>query len=291
VDWVTITGMDKEWERADFTAERGDDGKVRVSTKNVAEFFLIVPNLESIAGAVTIDGTEVQRGTPFGKLEFAFAKKNGKWSALSEAELTARPPSDRKSAISCGPIDHAFMSKFLFVRPTGKPLNETVGAWTKAEMEHAQGFWRKVFRGDAPIKDDIAVTADDIKDCNLVLWGDPSSNAVWRNMLTLGVREGGHSGDPRGLPILWTKDVLTVCGVKCDPAHNAPVMIFPNPLNPRRYVVINSGPTFREEALLNNSDQTPKLPDWAIIDINTPPDAKWPGLVIDAGFFDEQWKP
>jgi hypothetical protein len=55
-------------------------------------------------------------------------------------------------------------------------------------------------------------------------------------------------------------------------------------------MVINSGFTFREFAALNNSDQTPKLPDWAVVDINTPPGPKWPGKIVDAGFFDEQWK-
>ena len=28
----------------------------------------------------------------------------------------------------------------------------------------------------------------------------------------------------------------------------------------------------------------------AVIDLRTPPDTKWPGLVIDAGFFDEAWQ-
>jgi hypothetical protein len=32
------------------------------------------------------------------------------------------------------------------------------------------------------------------------------------------------------------------------------------------------------------------LPDWAIIDLRTPPDYVWPGKVVTAGFFDEQWR-
>ena len=32
------------------------------------------------------------------------------------------------------------------------------------------------------------------------------------------------------------------------------------------------------------------LPDWAIIDLTTPPNPVWPGKVVDANFFDEQWK-
>ena len=68
------------------------------------------------------------------------------------------------------------------------------------------------------------------------------------------------------------------------------IMIAPNPLNKNRYVVLNSGFTFREFDYLNNARQVPKLPDWAIIDTTVAPDAKAPGKIVDAGFFDEQWK-
>ena len=57
-----------------------------------------------------------------------------------------------------------------------------------------------------------------------------------------------------------------------------------------RYIVLNSGFTFREGSNTTNSQQTPKLPDWAVIDLGTPPSAKWPGLVVDAGLFDERWQ-
>ena len=92
------------------------------------------------------------------------------------------------------------------------------------------------------------------------------------------------------LPIQWTAEKITVGKTSYPAGDHAPIFIFPNPLNPERYVVINSGVTFREKALLNNSDQTPKLPDWAVIDLRTPPGPESPGLVVDAGFFDENWK-
>ena len=31
----------------------------------------------------------------------------------------------------------------------------------------------------------------------------------------------------------------------------------------------------------------PQLPDWAIVDLRTPPGPRWPGKIVDAGFFDE----
>jgi hypothetical protein len=53
--------------------------------------------------------------------------------------------------------------------------------------------------------------------------------------------------------------------------------------------VLNSGFTFREGATISNSLQTPKLPDWAIVDLRVPADDRRPGGIVNAGFFDERW--
>ncbi len=58
---------------------------------------------------------------------------------------------------------------------------------------------------------------------------------------------------------------------------HAPVLIYPNPLNPSKYVVLNSGFTYRAYDDLNNARQVPKLPDWAVIDLTVKPNARWPG--------------
>jgi hypothetical protein len=65
--------------------------------------------------------------------------------------------------------------------------------------------------------------------------------------------------------------------------------VFPRKTYPA-YIVLNSGLTFREAHDRTNSQQNPKLPDWAIIDISQPPDANAPGRIHDADFFDENWQ-
>ncbi|MEP6671547.1 MAG: prolyl oligopeptidase family serine peptidase [Chthoniobacter sp.] len=277
MSWITVMGMEKQWERADVDAEIVKGG-VKVETKNVTHLTVNLPGETFPAGSkqeVIIDGTHLPLDlyadhTPHW-WNASLRKEGGHWTAKASVK------DGTKSALLCGPIDHAFMSSFVNVRPTGKPLNDKVGAWAKSELEHAIGFWRKVYRGEAPVKDDTAITNEDIANSNLILWGDPSSNAVLKKIIAK-------------LPVQWSATQLTFGGKNYEAAHTAPVMIFPNPLNPTKYVVLNSGVTFREQALLNNADQTPKLPDWAIIDLNTAPDAKWPGEVKAAGFFDEQWK-
>ena len=75
-------------------------------------------------------------------------------------------------------------------------------------------------------------------------------------------------------------------------ASNAhlPALIYPNPLNPTRYVVLNSGFTFAHPRSSSNADQTPKLPDYAVVDIRGSPSVGVAGEIVEAGFFDEQWK-
>jgi hypothetical protein len=172
------------------------------------------------------------------------------------------------------------MDPFLFVRPTGRPLNESVAAWSAAELRHATKMWRDIFRGDVLIKDDVAVTEEDLASRNLVLWGDASSNRLLARMLA-----GGR------LPLAWDSLTLTFRGKSYDASHHAPILVFPNPLSPApRYVVLNSGIDFRDEAYGTNSLQVPKLPDFAIIDLREPPGPRWPGKIVEAGFFDAGWK-
>ena len=274
--WVELLGLDKQWERADIDATIDKDA-LTVKTKNISALRLEPPFgalSEKAAPKFVIDGTTLALEKGQSGWKVTLRKTGGKWAVIAADDVSL---STGKRPGLCGPVDHAFMSSFIHVAPTGQPLTPAVGAWAKSELDHAKSEWRKVYRGDAPVKDDTAITDADIKNNNLVLWGDPSSNAVLKKILAQ-------------LPIKWSADKLEFRGYSLDAKSYAPILILPNPLNPQKYIVLNSGHTFREFALLNNSDQTPKIPDWAIVDVRTPADAKWPGLIYDAGLFDESWK-
>ena len=169
------------------------------------------------------------------------------------------------------------MDSFIVVRPTGKAKHEAVQKWTTSELQHTVEQWRKQFRGDAVVKDDSAISEKDIASSNLVLFGDPASNSVLAKIIDK-------------LPIGWNDQTIKVGKRSFDATTHAPILIYPNPLNPERYVVLNSGFTYREFAYLNNARQVPKLPDWAVIDLRTSANSLWPGKVVDADFFDESWQ-
>jgi hypothetical protein len=204
-------------------------------------------------------------------LRVGVVKTNGAWK-LGELSSSAL----RKTHGLQGPIDDAFMDAFVFVRQTGKGLSEPLEAWERQQADYAISEWVHVFRGEPRVKDDTAITAEDIANNNLALFGDPSSNAIYKRIASR-------------LPIAWTRDGVVAGSERFDATH-APVFIFPNPLNPRKYVVINSGFTFHDQS--NNDMQSPKLPDWAVVDITKPGNNyKYLPLYVESqGFFDEAWK-
>src|SRR5262249_28103244 len=92
------------------------------------------------------------------------------------------------------------------------------------------------------------------------------------------------------LPIHWNDQSIGVAGQTYSADHHVPVLIYPNPFNPKRYVVLNSGFTFREYDYLNNARQVPKLPDYAVIDVSVPASSRAAGGIVTAGFFGEHWE-
>ncbi|MDB6130686.1 MAG: hypothetical protein JWM04_1793 [Verrucomicrobiales bacterium] len=277
--WVQVDAMEKHWERALVDAKITGSSTIEITTKNVNAITLQMPPgycpLDAtLIPKVIVDGKSLQgsRVDSDKSWTFAFHKEGSEWQNGTAAATGLT----KKHGLQ-GPIDDAFMDSFVMVVPTGTPMNETTGKWVEKEQTHAIEHWRRHFRGDAQVVKDTEVTDDMIKNSNLVLWGDPQSNAMLKKMAS-------------SLPLSWTTDKIGFGGKSFPAGSSSPVMIYPNPLNPARYVVLNSGFTFREYDYLNNARQTPKLPDFAIIDVSKPVTAQLPGDVLDAGFFNETWK-
>jgi dienelactone hydrolase len=276
-DWLFVDALQEHWKRADVIAKVTGPNTVEITTKNVAALSVVIPfgkSPEAIdsskPGSVTIDGDRIgfRKGT---KPEWFHRNPDGKWVE------DALPDDVKKEHDLQGPIDDAFMSRFIIVRPTGHSANAKFDAWSKSEMDRAIREWRRQFRGEARVTDDTEVTGCDMVDSNIVLWGDPTSNAVLHRMA-------------EKLPIHWDEKEIIVGDRHFPSDKHALILICPNPVHPSRYLVINSGPTYREYDYLNNARQVPKLPDWAIVNLDTPPDSQHPGKIVAADFFDEFWK-
>jgi dienelactone hydrolase len=278
--WVTVDALGRHWEPARVDAEILDGRNVALKTKNVTAVSLLMPSSlcpldTGHAPTVTLDGQKLA-GTKVASdhsWTVHFRKEGERWARVKSEDAGGL----RKRHDLQGPIDDAFMESFMIVRPTGTPAAPGVSKWVDSELQHALTEWRRQFRGDARVKNDTDVTDSDIAAHNLALWGDPGSNKVLARIADR-------------LPIRWTGESVAVGKERYPASTHAPILIYPNPLNPRKYVVINSGFTYREYDYLNNARQVPKLPDWAVVDTTTPPNSRYPGRIVNAGFFGERWE-
>jgi hypothetical protein len=298
--WLTVDALQEHWQPTYVAAELGEFDPVGYEVGSGFDagpdvMFIRLENVQALsvqfeAGSCPINvsyaGINLYEGgqragqrisvrgpESDGSWQFRLHKKDdGKWTAASDPTAGLRKRHNLQ-----GPIDDAFMDSFVFVRPTGTAANETAGKWAESELDRAIEHWRRHFRGDARVVNDTDVTDELVQSANLVLWGDPSSNSVMAKV----------AGK---LPVKWTEKQVSVGARTFDAANHIPILIYPNPLNPERYVVFNSSFTFREFAYLNNARQVPMLPDWAVVDVRTPPGNVWPGKVVAADFFDEHWQ-
>jgi hypothetical protein len=285
--WVHLLSLDRHYDRAAVEAERTDDG-FTLTTTNVRVLRLALwPGATREPINVAIDGTKLENVRPYlsrsADLQLYLEKRDGKWaSVLPERLQVDRLRSLRKSPGLQGPIDDAFTGPFLCVRGTGQAWNEEVADYAAAGLERFKEEWSKYFRGNLPIKDDTDVTAEDMATRHLILFGDPGSNTLIREML------------PR-LPLQWTKEKIIWATGKENKEHDArthvPVLIYPSPVATDRYLVINSGHTFHAPDFEGtNALLYPRLGDRALLRLGGAKKDPLAVEVQDAGLFDDDWR-
>ena len=275
--WLELLALGRHYERAEFRATVADDGGLDVlEVRNVARFAIHRP-----VSRLRIEGAGIRLPPHEAGDVLVFGQVRGTWRCegfREKARLAGKRPGLQ------GPIDDAFVQPFLCVRGTGKPWFPGINAWAATSLQRFEYEWARYLRGDLVVKNDTEVTADDVRDRHLILFGDPGSNPWIAKAL-------------RGSPVAWTRRKLRLGGQVYDPHDHAPAFIGVGTLAPDRYFVINSGHTFHEpEFAAFNYLLFPRLGDWAVMKVPPVPPAWQPGSttfpeeVVRAGFFNEAWR-
>ncbi|MDA0282408.1 MAG: prolyl oligopeptidase family serine peptidase [Planctomycetota bacterium] len=276
-EWLTIEEMIKPYKETLAEGGVGDDGVLRLKTKNIAALKIA----RDIAETIEIDGRQMAlRTAADGLLPDVYYELSGDgWTQLEYDESVAFETNSElhKRHDLQGPIDDAFMESFVCVRGTGKPWSQETKDWSDWTLQRFAGEFDKWLRGRVHVVDDTAVTDDLIESSNLILFGDPGSNAVLAKVIDR-------------LPVRWTGDAFEVNGLSFDPDTHGLSMIYPNPLNPRRYVVVNSGHTMHRKDFENsNSWLFPRLGDVAVQKFERQ-DSGYVETTVWAELFDSNWR-
>ena len=276
--WVTVEGLAEHWQKATVDATWTSGNSLTATTSNVTALTFALPPGDATGDPtrpveLTIDGQALAASPPRSDRSWSVAltKSPAGWQLGRPAAATRKQPGLQ------GPIDDALMDSFVFVTPTSPGDNPAVDQWVASEQARAIEHWRRQFRGRPRVVTDAELTPELIAGNNLILWGTPRSNRVLGQVA-------------ERLPIAWKPAEISVGSQSFPAAHHALILCAPNPLNPARYVVLNSSFTYREYDYLNNARQVSKLPDWAVVDLRTPPGVRWPGKIVAADFFNEAWQ-
>lgn len=273
---VQILEMKRHWEDTRVDTDWKQD-ILTVQTRNVVSLML---ELQDACRRILIDGQTIEVTPKSTGNTIRLTNRGGPWKQLdywkSLEELTSQDARQKRHGLQ-GPIDDAFLTPFIVVTPSQRSKHSQIERWVEFELKHFAERWRALMRGELPMKQDIDITDEDVRTKNLILWGDVQSNQIIADLA-------------KALPFEWNEETLRVGKRRYSAARHLPAFIYPNPKNPGKYVVFNSGLTFREGHDRTNSLQNPKLPDWAVIDTSQPPDALTPGKVVIADFFDESWQ-
>ncbi|NNE00204.1 MAG: prolyl oligopeptidase family serine peptidase, partial [Pirellulaceae bacterium] len=277
-DWLTITGLVQHWSAGHVNARMRDNGTLVLKTDGVTH--LRMDFADSQWGdqqevALDIDGERFYvadaEKEPGLQCDLVREQQWTQWVGDDSTELRKRPGLQ-------GPIDDAFQERFVFVVPSRPAAHGVVQRWMNRELAYAQDRWRRLMRGNVRVVKDVDLTDEQIATNHLVCFGDFVSNRYLNKVAG-------------GLPLQWTRDELKLGDRSFDPATHAAVFCFPNPKNPARYLVVNSGMTFREFSNVSNSRQIAMLPDWAVLKVDDDQDRSiFAGEIAAEGFFDESWQ-
>ena len=259
--WVTIDRFEKWGPKTKIQADV-KDGAIQVQTQNVLSYHLNLPR------KFFKDGQTVK------VVSNGVSVFNGKVPENRTVSVGPQEPAAGliKSHKVCGPVADAFNFPFMVVRGTIGSSKQTRALEDKVDSFLTD--WWAYAEGLPPSKKDSEVIDEDIKSRNLVLFGRPDTNSFLKRIA------------PK-LPIQIGSDYFQVDGQKFTGPDIGLAMIYPNPLNPDRYVVVFSGYPWGE--MRGSNHKYDLLPDFIIYNNQFDPAVKT-NHSLCAGFFDTQWK-
>ncbi|MBI2855756.1 MAG: redoxin domain-containing protein [Chloroflexi bacterium] len=274
--WVRVEDFVHFNQAGLIQAEAFLDNKIQIQTENLAQFSLYFDDhlLDLSAPVeVQVDGQAVFSEPPPTSREVTLSRSDsGRWA------LGPLPPTQalRKQWGLSGPMNDIFREPFIVVYGASGDADAT-------EINRREGgkllYWfRERYNATYQLKADTEVTEEDIANYHLVLYGTPANHALLVRMLDQ-------------LPIHVTPNSLTLGG---DTFHGEDLLfIYPNPLNPEKYVEIGTG--WRDEAVAN-IDQVPGRGVNDYVVFNSASKTSGGGFVqvgvpLAKGFFDKLWQP
>ncbi len=277
-EWLTVEEQAIPYEPSTVEANIDDNGVVHVKTKNVA----VLQIARDAGDAIVIDNgpamplTSAAGGLLPGVYFAADADGWKTWDYRISHDYLTKPSLSKRKHVQ-GPIDDAFTRPFICVRGTGTPWSREHHDWAESTLQRFEQEYDKFLRAKLPIVTDRQFNEELFESHNVILFGDPGSNSVLAKVVDQ-------------LPLAWNKTSIEVRGEKYDADRHGVPLVYPNPFNHNRYVVVNSGHTFHKaEFEGSNAQLYPRLGDIGVIQFRRGQDGQFNETVLWSDVFGTQW--
>ncbi|MCK4549201.1 MAG: prolyl oligopeptidase family serine peptidase, partial [Candidatus Krumholzibacteria bacterium] len=277
--WVMLDAIDDIPGMAKIHAKIEEKNHIRVRVENVLQYSLSLnEHLIDVKQPLVIEtnGRKSFEGMlpPSGIVTLKAMPENQN-EVQGYLPLSAPSMTLAKTHDLCGPIIDAYSSRFIFIYGTSGTLKDTEINLREARQDALD--WRTWANGNSIIKSDREITREDIENYNLILFGNPETNTLIARM-------------NENLPIRIDKCCVKAGDWEFRGEDVGAKFVYPNPLNPAKYVLINSGVSSRAVDKIHRLGDPlyDPLPDYIIFrrqDVNYDRH-----FFLKAGFFDRNWE-
>lgn len=255
--WIRVDGLN--YEGTPEIEAKVRRNHISVITKDISSFTLLldsIPYDHSKEVVIEANGSVLYKGIPsIDTLTFEIFPS------------VSKPDAIKKNSAIEGPINHFFAKRFLVVQ--GTKGDETSKSSSKSLVGDFKNLWKEYYYSDCKSVNDVDVTSKELAEYNLLLTGDSETNFIIAQI-------------EKSLPIRFLTNGFIHSGITYN-SDNCIFMIYPNPLNPRRYVLVAGGSTPSgiiwpsEKSLFVQND------DFVILDAKT-------GNIVNSGRYNQEWQ-
>ncbi|MCD4770562.1 MAG: prolyl oligopeptidase family serine peptidase [Bacteroidales bacterium] len=277
--WVRLDVIDNIPGMAKVSAKIGDNNNINVAVENVLQYSLFLnEHLLDLNRSLVIETNDLKSFE--GKLPssgiITFRAVQGNQDGVQKyVPVTEDKKGLAKTHNLCGPVIDVYSSRFIYVYGTSGTSEDTEVNRREAYQDALD--WRTWANGNSIIKSDREVTSEDIKTCNLILYGGPETNEFVARI-------------DDNLPILIGENFVKIGDREFRGEDVGVKFIYPNPLNPGKYVLINAGVTSKAIDKIHRLGDPlyDPLPDYIIFSRQ---DVSYDRhFFLEAGFFDRDWR-
>jgi hypothetical protein len=277
--WLQVEHFVDFSEQARLTGEVADEGRrVEIQTKNTDEVSLFLescPIAENGEVEVLVDDQLVTTLGSERPEKLSVSRRGFRWVVGPRPEVEGL----RKRSGLSGPLTDVLQT--CQVHAYGTQVESDTQLLRKTARRASRGLWAQwTWDYEHPVVADDDVTQEMMERCSLVLYGDVTSNAVLAKVA------------PR-LPIKLEPGAIVFGAQRITAKKAGTRFVYPNPLAPNQYLVVQAGNSAGAVAAGNNLPDF--LPDYVIYD-ETVSSRRPRGVFLRgkrplaAGFFDDFWR-